>query len=491
MYGLAKKIAHAAFAAAIALGCSSAGCGNTGSKVESLKGWTVPEGKEIVKMKLKQDWMKPVADVVECKDGAVEPLLKCLASSTPADSCGFMTALAFLHAAKAVDPIIEILRKEEGPPGEYAAFALSKLDKEGSLKKLADLEGGASALPPAARKNYYRAFAWARNTSFCAALAKGTADPDQSVRDEVLGMLGTIKHPSLAGPLLDALKAGPSESAALAAKALAFNREHVNEREVLALVSSDKEFVREGVIELLGLLDTPAGYKAILAALNDSSPRVGKAAAAALGIVKHKKPAKEEIIKIAAMLDSPDEDTARTAHDTLIKLGAAEARETILAILDSTKIHAKRFASSLLVQCAPKKEVSEKTDLTGFAEIPKLIELLASPDRDTVLNSGNTLMIYTGRTFDDEKKLWDQWWENHKALMKFVGEAQKLIAAVKKWKQEETLGEHKEEAIANLEKAGELYEQAEEAGLTKMSFDNEHTEINLLLRQVRSTGGMD
>ncbi len=487
-YGLALR--GFAAAAALAAALMPAGCSKTGSRIESLKGWTLPQGKEVPNMKLKHSWMKPVSDVVECQESAVEPLLKQLAAVQPSEACGYMVALAYLHDQRAVDPILDILRKEEGAAGQYAAFALSKLEKQGSVKKLADMAGDAAGLAPAVRTNYFRALAWSRSPDSVPALVKGVSDPDEGVRNSVLEELAVIKNASLVAPLIAAVKAGPPASSSLAAKALAFNRELLVERDILAMASDESDFVRMAVVELLGAIDSPAGFKVVVAALDDKAPSVRQASAAVLGSLKAKKVGKEEIVKVAQIMDCEDEAAAKAAYETLVKLGALDAREVLVRLLDSQKPHAKRFASSLLIQCAPFREVSDKTDLRQVPEIPKLIELLASDDKDTVLNAGNTLRLYTGKTFDDDKKLWDQWWANHQALMQYVGEALKLIAIVKKWRDEETIIDHKQDALANLEKAGDLLDQAEKDGLTQMSFDNEHLEINRLLRIVQSTGGI-
>jgi HEAT repeat protein len=473
------------------LAAAGPGCSKTEGRVEALKGWTLPKDKSVRRIKIKHSWMKPVAQVVACRKEASELLLKKLGEVSPAEACGFMVALGYLKEAKAVDPILAILKAEEGPSGEYAAFALVKLKSQGSLEKIAALEGELGGLPVPVRLNVYRALAWAREAKHYPVLVKGVDDPDPAVGPEVLKMMATLKDPVVVEAALRVLEEGPEERTALAVKALVTNRESLSERNLVELAKSDKPFVREGVIQVLGILETAGAVRAITAGLDDPSPRVASAAAEALAnLEERKKLPGETLCKIASLIDTDEEDVAKRAYEALVKIGCRSARKALLPLLDSKRVHTLRYATFLLIQCAP-SGVHPKFDLREYAEIPKLIALLGSSDTETVQNATSTLYAYTRQPFEENAPRWEKWWKAHAELMNYIGEAQKLVAAVKKWRKEETIIDHKEEAIQNLEKASELYEKVEELRLTSISFDKEQVEINMLLRQVRTAGGFD
>jgi len=466
------------------------GCSKVEGKIEALKGFTLPKDQDFRTLKLKNSSMKPVRELVSCGEEAVDPTLKQMGVVVNSDACGYILALGYLKTSKAVSPLIDILKKEEGAVGTCAAFALVKLRKQGSLKKVAVLVKEMADLPAPVRLNIYRVFAWGHDSDQYKHLAQGLSDSEESVKTEVLGMMKTLRHPSLALPLLKVLALG-GESSVAAGKALFNNVDSLKDRDILPLAASKMEEVREAAIGLLAVIDSPAGLKALVQGLDDPSARVRVASAEALGSIKKATPAKETKEKIARMLDTEDAELSRKIHDVLIAMNARDAREVLIGLLDSPRVHVGRFASSLLVQCAPFRQVSPKTDLTECKEIPKLIELLSSSDKDTVLNAANTLHIYTSQIFEDNQAKWKKWWKNHCALMVYIGKAQKLVKQVEAWNKEESLAEHKKEAIAALEEAMSLYEEVEEKKLCSMNFETECSKIIRLLRVARSTGAMD
>lgn len=467
------------------------GCSKVSSSIEELEGWTLPEGEKVEDIRIKKSCLKPVRQLASLGEDAVDPTLEAMAKAGPADSCGYIVALAYLRSPKALPALVERV-KEEGPAGEYAAFALAKLKKQGGLERLEKEVPDISALPPGARINVYRAFAWGRNSDHYKTVLRGLEDEDETVRRAVADLVVDLKHDSMVAPLVELLSKGPGEMVEAAGRGLRKNLEHLKDRDVLPLMTSGSEAVRVEVLGLLAELDTPGALKAASAALDDPALPVRVAGAVALGKMKKAVPGPDLKKRIARMLDAEDADLSRKIHDTLMAMNARDAREVLVELLDSPRPHVPRLASSLLIQCAPHKHVSPKTDLSECEEIPKLIELLASGDKDTVLNAGNTLRVYTAQIFDDTQvQKWRDWWENHKALMVYIGKAQKLVNQVKEWKQQQALVEHKKEALEALERAAVLYEEVVEKNLCSMGFDREHLEINRLLRVVRTSGGMD
>ncbi|MHC5040203.1 MAG: HEAT repeat domain-containing protein, partial [Planctomycetota bacterium] len=175
--------------------------------VSKLKGWKPAKGISLNHVPKKNKKLGPINKVLKHKAKAVPYLVDALQKWEPEESKGVMIALGLLRAEKGLEPLVAVLKKEEGEAGAVAALALATY-KEKSVSTLKGVAEGAADLTPPVRKHLYKAMVLSRNKDLFPSLLAALEDPDEGVAVYVAKSISSRKSESLVAGFLKGLQSG-------------------------------------------------------------------------------------------------------------------------------------------------------------------------------------------------------------------------------------------------------------------------------------------
>ena len=284
-----------------------------------------------------------------------------------ADATVRFALAASVASAEGGERLLEKLSKDSNP-SVRAAVALSKAG-EGRERILLSLSSDNDA---AVRRNACEALASFASDDSAFALSARLGDSDQFVRAASESSLGVIKPSRTAlDKIQSLLEAKDSKASAITALGLAKDTEA--SAKILAILESHPDDnISARAVEALGLLNYKPSTKTVASFCGSSSPKVRKAVAAALGLLKES----DGFDALRKLAKDPDLVVGREALRSIGLIGGSGFEQVIFEVLSDFKVESGRRSAASWA--AERSEIREQKTLEALKTLA-IVTCIAIP----------------------------------------------------------------------------------------------------------------